>query len=182
MVRGTFANVRLKNELVAKEGGYTRYFPGDEVISVFEASEKYRKDNTPLIIIAGKEYGSGSSRDWAAKGVSLLGVRAIIAESFERIHRSNLVGMGVLPLQFKPGENSASLGLTGYESYDILNLEDLSPNKEIWVSVTKQNGDRSEFSVIARLDSLIEKDYYKNNGILQFVLRNFLARNKTKVA
>jgi aconitate hydratase len=182
MARGTFANVRLKNELVAKEGGYTRYLPGDEVIPVFDASEKYKKDNTPLIILAGKEYGSGSSRDWAAKGVSLLGVRAIIAESFERIHRSNLVGMGVLPLQFMPGENRTSLGLTGNETYDIINLENLAPNKEIKVTVTKKNGDRSEFSVIARLDSLIEKDYYKNNGILQFVLRNFLTRNKTKVA
>jgi len=182
MARGTFANVRLKNELVAKEGGYTLYLPGDEVIAVYEASEKYKKDNIPLIILAGKEYGSGSSRDWAAKGVSLLGVRAIIAESFERIHRSNLVGMGVLPLQFMPGENRASLGLTGNETYDIINLENLAPNKEMKVTVTKQNGDRSEFSVIARLDSLIEKDYYKNNGILQFVLRNFLTRNKTKVA
>ena len=117
MVRGTFANVRLKNELVDKEGGFTIYFPGDEVMTVFDAAEKYREDNIPLIIIAGKEYGSGSSRDWAAKGVSLLGVRAIIAESFERIHRSNLVGMGVLPLQFKQGENIASLGLTGDETY-----------------------------------------------------------------
>ena len=125
MVRGTFANVRLKNDLVEKEGGYTIYFPGDELLTVFDAAGKYKAENIPLIIIAGKEYGSGSSRDWAAKGVSLLGVRAIIAESFERIHRSNLVGMGVLPLQFKPGENIASLGLTGNETFDILNLDEL---------------------------------------------------------
>jgi aconitate hydratase len=182
MVRGTFANVRLKNELVDKEGGFTMYFPGKEVLPVFEAAEKYRNDHIPLIIIAGKEYGSGSSRDWAAKGVSLLGVRVIIAQSFERIHRSNLVGMGVLPLQFKDNENIASLNLTGDETYDIPGLGDLSPNKEIKVIVTKKNGAKSEFKVIARLDSLIEIAYYRNGGILQYVLRSFLKRNKQKEA
>jgi len=178
MMRGTFANVRLKNELVDKEGGFTIYFPCDEVMTVFDAAEKYLADHIPTIILAGKEYGSGSSRDWAAKGVSLLGVRAIIAESFERIHRSNLVGMGVLPLQFINGENIASLNLTGNEIYDILNLEDLTPNKEIKVIVTKTNGTKMEFNVIARLDSLMEIAYYQNGGILQYVLRSFLKKNK----
>jgi aconitate hydratase len=178
MMRGTFANVRLKNELVDKEGGFTMYFPSGEVMTVFEAAENYKANHNPLIIIAGKEYGSGSSRDWAAKGVLLLGVRAIFAESFERIHRSNLVGMGVLPLQFRNGENIASLDLTGNETYDILNLEDLTPNKEIKVIATKNNGAKSEFNVIARLDSLMEIAYYQNGGILQYVLRNFLKKNK----
>ena len=181
MVRGTFANVRLKNELVDKEGGFTIYFPGDEMMTVFDAAGKYKADHIPLIIIAGKEYGSGSSRDWAAKGVSLLGVRAIIAESFERIHRSNLVGMGVLPLQFKDGENIVSLDLTGNETYDILNLQDLAPGKEIKVVATKINGTRIEFNVIARLDSLMEIAYFQNGGILQYVLRNFLKKNNKEV-
>ena len=176
MMRGTFANVRLKNELVDKEGGFTMYFPSGEVMTVFEAAENYKANHNPLIIIAGKEYGSGSSRDWAAKGVLLLGVRAIFAESFERIHRSNLVGMGVLPLQFRNGENIASLDLTGNETYDILNLEDLTPNKEIKVIATKNNGAKSEFNVIARLDSLMEIAYYQNGGILQYVLRSFLKK------
>ncbi len=174
MMRGTFANVRLKNELSDKEGGYTTYIPENKVLSVFDASEKYKKDNTPLIIIAGKEYGSGSSRDWAAKGVSLLGIRAIIAESFERIHRSNLVGMGILPLQFKVGENAATHGLSGDELYDILNLEELHPNMEIKVSATRSDGTKLEFKTIAKLDSLMEVAYFKNNGILQYVLRGFL--------
>ena len=178
MMRGTFANVRLKNELVSKEGGFTMYFPSGEVMTVFEAAENYKANHNPLIIIAGKEYGSGSSRDWAAKGVLLLGVRAIFAESFERIHRSNLVGMGVLPLQFRDGEDIASLDLTGNEIYDILNLEDLTPNKEIKVRATKNNGTKLEFKVIARLDSLMEIDYYQNGGILQYVLRRFLKKNK----
>lgn len=177
MVRGTFANVRLKNELVTKEGGYTMYFPGEEVMSIYNAAEKYMEDQTPLIILAGKEYGSGSSRDWAAKGVSLLGVGAIIAESFERIHRSNLVGMGVLPLQFTNGENIASLGLTGSESFDIYDLDNLTPNKEIEVFVTRTNGTRSRFNAIARLDSVMEIAYYQNKGILQYVLRSFLKNN-----
>jgi aconitate hydratase len=177
MIRGTFANVRLKNELVDKEGGWTIYHPSGKMMTIFDAAIKYKTDHIPLIILAGKEYGSGSSRDWAAKGVSLLGVRAIIAENFERIHRSNLVGMGVLPLQFKNGENIASLDLTGNEMYDILNLEDLTPNKEIKVIATKINGIKSEFNVISRLDSLMEMTYYQNNGILQYVLRSFLKKN-----
>ncbi len=181
MVRGTFANIRLKNELVEKEGGWTVHHGTEEVMTVYDAAMKYKEDNTPLIILAGKEYGSGSSRDWAAKGVSLLGVRAIIAESFERIHRSNLVGMGVLPLQFKKGENAASLGLTGFETYNIPDLGELSPNKEIRVSATSLSGFVTEFYVIVRLDSEIELEYFRNGGILHYVLRHFLQTNKVKV-
>jgi aconitate hydratase len=178
MMRGTFSNGRLKNKLVDKEGGLTIHFPGSKVMTVFDAAEKYKQDHIPLIVIAGKEYGSGSSRDWAAKGVSLLGVRAIIAESFERIHRSNLVGMGILPLQFKSGENVSSLDLHGDETYDILDLADITPDKEIKVIITKPSGTKSIFNVILRLDSLIEIDYYQNGGILQYVLRSFLKKNK----
>jgi aconitate hydratase len=179
MMRGTFANVRLKNELVDREGGYTMYFPENEVMTIFGAAEKYKNSDTPLIIIAGKEYGSGSSRDWAAKGVSLLGVGAIIAESFERIHRSNLVGMGVLPLVFTKGENAASLGLTGSETFAIPDLDDLIPNKELKVLVTKPDGTTTQFNAIARLDSIMEIAYFQNKGILQFVLRSFLKKNLT---
>jgi aconitate hydratase len=174
MVRGTFANVRLKNQLADKEGGWTVYHPSHEVMPVYDAAMKYKEDNIPLIILAGKEYGSGSSRDWAAKGVSLLGIKAIIAESFERIHRSNLVGMGVLPLQFESGESFKTLSLNGDESYDITGLDELQPNKKIKATV-KRNGDMiKEFNVTARLDSPIEIEYYRNGGILQYVLRNFL--------
>ncbi len=178
MIRGTFANVRLKNELVGKEGSWTLYHPNGEVMSVFEASEKYMADNVPLIIIAGKEYGSGSSRDWAAKGAALLGVKVIIAESFERIHRSNLVGMGVLPLQFINGENRFSLNLKGDELFDIPDLIDLSPNKIVQVTVTRPDGEKFAFDAMARLNSLVELDYYRNGGILQFVLRDFLLKTK----
>jgi aconitate hydratase len=177
MMRGTFANVRLKNELVTREGGYTMYFPEEKVMSVFHAAENYMNNHTPLIILAGKEYGSGSSRDWAAKGASLLGVAAIIAESFERIHRSNLVGMGVLPLEFTKGENAFSLELTGSETFDIPDLGNLTPNKEIKVIATKNDGTKSQFYVRARLDSIMEIAYFRNKGILQFVLRNFLKKN-----
>ena len=177
MVRGTFSNVRLKNELVEKEGGWTLYQPTGKMMTIFDASLLYQKNNISLIIIAGKEYGSGSSRDWAAKGVSLLGVRAIIAESFERIHRSNLVGMGVLPLQFKKGENSTTIGLDGNELFDISGLRDLIPNKEIKVTATKTTGVKLEFNVIVRLDSLIEIAYNKNGGILHYVLRSFLKKS-----
>jgi aconitate hydratase len=177
MMRGTFANVRLKNELVNREGGYTMYFPANEITTIFAASEKYIRSETPLIILAGKEYGSGSSRDWAAKGVSLLGVNAIIAESFERIHRSNLVGMGVLPLEFINGENAALLGLTGTETFDIPDLDNLTPNMKIKVIVTKNDGTKMQFYTVARLDSIMEIAYFQNKGILQFVLRSFLKKN-----
>jgi len=178
MVRGTFANVRLKNLLVDKEGSWTVFHPTGEVMSIFDAAMKYKENNIPLIILASKDYGSGSSRDWAAKGVSLLGVRAIIAESFERIHRSNLVGMGVLPLQFESGQNCNSLSLNGDESFSIIGLDNLHPNKKIKVTVTTNGNILKEFSVIARLDSHIEIDYYQNGGILQYVLRNFLKKTK----
>ncbi|HKJ81820.1 MAG TPA: aconitate hydratase AcnA, partial [Ignavibacteriaceae bacterium] len=174
MVRGTFANVRLKNQLADKEGGWTIYHPTGDVITVFDAAMKYSENKIPLIILAGKEYGSGSSRDWAAKGVSLLGVRAIIAESFERIHRSNLIGMGVLPLQFENEENCGSLSLNGDESYEITGLDKLYPNKKLKVTVKKDGNTIKEFNVVARIDSSIEIDYYMNGGILQYVLRNFL--------
>ncbi|MEL7586304.1 MAG: aconitate hydratase [Prolixibacteraceae bacterium] len=176
MIRGTFANVRLKNQLADREGGWTMYHPSGEIMSVYDASMQYQSLQVPLLVLAGREYGSGSSRDWAAKGTTLLGIRAVIAESFERIHRSNLVGMGVLPLQFMPGENAGSLGLKGDESFDILNLDELTPNKEIKVAAAKPSGERMEFRVIARLDSLIEIDYYRHEGILQYVLRSFLKK------
>lgn len=175
MMRGTFANVRIKNKISDKEGGYSRYIPTDEVLSVYDTAQKYQSDQTPLIILAGKEYGSGSSRDWAAKGTTLLGVKAVIAESFERIHRSNLVGMGILPLEFFEGQNAESLGLTGFEKYDIIGLEEgLSPHQILNVHVEHPDGKDRTFQVKARLDSLIEIEYYKNEGILQYVFRGFL--------
>jgi aconitate hydratase len=182
MVRGTFANVRIKNALVEREGGFTRYLPTGEVMSVFEAAMKYKETNTPLIVLAGKEYGSGSSRDWAAKGTFLLGIRAVIAESYERIHRSNLVGMGVLPLQFKEGESAESLGLTGKEVYTITGLaDDLRPLKEMEVIAKKEDGTEIKFNVISRMDSQIEIEYYRNGGILQYVLRQFLDKAEAGV-
>ncbi|AWK05778.1 aconitate hydratase AcnA [Flavobacterium crocinum] len=175
MIRGTFANVRIKNALAKQEGGFTTFLPTGEELSIYEASKKYKAAEIPLIILAGKEYGSGSSRDWAAKGTFLLGVKAVLAESYERIHRSNLVGMGVLPLQYKNGENAASLGLTGRETFTITGIaEDISPLKELSVTAVKENGEVFSFSAIARLDSQIEIEYYRNDGILQYVLRQFL--------
>jgi aconitate hydratase len=176
MMRGTFANIHLKNGLVDTEGGFTLFHPEQVAMTVYDAAIRYQKENIPLIILAGKEYGSGSSRDWAAKGVSLLGVRAIIAESFERIHRSNLVGMGVLPLQFIEGQNISSLDLRGDETFDIINLENIMPRQELDVTVTKPSGAKSQFRAIARLDSSIESEYYQNGGILQYVLRSFLKK------
>ncbi len=178
MMRGTFANVRLKNELVSKEGGWTLYHPDGQTMTIFDAAMKYEASGVPLIILAGKEYGSGSSRDWAAKGTSLLGVRAIIAESFERIHRSNLVGMGILPLQFMEGESRMTLDLKGDEIFDIPDLDQLSPKQQIKVFVTRSNGEKFDFNVTVRLDSAIEIAYYQNGGILQYVLRDFLAKNR----
>lgn len=176
MVRGTFANVRIQNKLSLKEGGYTTYLPGNEEMSVFDAAMKYKRDKTPLIILAGKEYGSGSSRDWAAKGTFLLGVRAVLAESYERIHRSNLVGMGVLPLQYENGQNAASIGLTGKETFEILGIENLKPLAHLTVKAKSEDGSEKEFSVIARADSRIEIEYYRHGGILQYVLRQFLEK------
>ncbi len=175
MMRGTFANVRIKNKLATQEGGYTTYLPTGEEMSVYDASMKYQSTNTPLVILSGKEYGSGSSRDWAAKGTFLLGVKAVIAESYERIHRSNLVGMGVLPLVYQAGQNAESLGLTGKETFSIKGIsEGLTPGKLLSVVATKEDGSTVEFKAVCRLNSQIEVEYYKNGGILQYVLRQFL--------
>ena len=181
MTRGTFANVRIKNQLVSREGGYTKYLPTGEEMSVFDAAMKYKETNTSLIVLAGKEYGSGSSRDWAAKGTFLLGIKAVIAESYERIHRSNLVGMGVLPLQYKEGDTAQSLGLTGNETYTISGIaNDIKPLKEVQVTAVKSDGTQINFNVIARMDSSIEIEYYRHGGILQYVLREFLHKEDDK--
>ena len=181
MMRGTFANVRLRNQLVpGVEGGVTRHLPDGAQMSIYDAAMQYQKEGVPLLIIAGKEYGSGSSRDWAAKGTRLLGVRAVIAESYERIHRSNLVGMGVLPLEFRRGENQASLGLTGEEVYDLAKLgqaleQGLTAGRELIVHARQPGGSACEFRVVARLDTPQEVLYYKHGGILHYVLRQLLA-------
>jgi aconitate hydratase len=173
MVRGTFANVRLKNQLVpGVEGGVTKHLPSGKQTSIFEASMQYQADGVPLIVIAGKEYGTGSSRDWAAKGPKLLGIRAVIAESFERIHRSNLVGMGILPLQFQNGESAKSLGLTGTETFDFEGLDGVSPGKTLKVKVQTSDGKSREFQVRCRIDTPNEIEYFKHGGILPYVLRS----------
>ena len=176
MMRGTFANIRLRNQLApGTEGGWTIHQPGGEKMSIYDAAMKYRDEKTPLIVIAGKEYGSGSSRDWAAKGTILLGVRAVLAESFERIHRSNLVGMGVLPLEFLPGENMKSLGLTGLETFDIEGLADtFVPRRKVKVTARGTDGLTIHFSATARIDTPFEVAYYQHGGILQYVLRQML--------
>jgi aconitate hydratase len=176
MTRGTFANVRLKNRLVpGSEGSVTLHLPDGKQMSIYEAAMKYREEGVPLIVLAGKEYGSGSSRDWAAKGTLLLGVQAVLVESFERIHRSNLVGMGVLPLQFMPGENIESLGLTGREIFTIEGLsDDMAPKSVLTVRARREDGSPLVFKAIARLDTVIEVNYYRNGGILHTVLRNML--------
>jgi len=177
MVRGTFANVRLRNKMVKTEGGFTCHLPDGAEMSIFDASEKYHAEKVPLVILAGKEYGSGSSRDWAAKGPRLLGVRAVIAESYERIHRSNLVGMGILPLQFLPGENAETLKLTGEEVFEIAGIRDVvekfSSGRKITVRV--KGGKKAEFQAVVRIDTPQEALYYANGGILQYVLRQLLA-------
>lgn len=178
MMRGTFANVRIKNKISSKEGGYSKHLPSGVEETVYDVAMQYQKTNTPLVILAGKEYGSGSSRDWAAKGTFLLGVHAVIAESYERIHRSNLVGMGVAPLVFTDGQNAQSLGLDGTETFDIKGLADnLTPHKVLDVTATHPSGKVTNFNVKSRIDSAIEIEYYKNNGILQYVLRNYLKEN-----
>jgi aconitase A len=173
MVRGTFANIRLKNLLIpGSEGSFTLHFPTGEQLPIFDASERYQKAGTPLVVLAGKEYGSGSSRDWAAKGTLMLGARAVLAESFERIHRSNLVGMGVLPLVYESGQSAESLGLNGRETFDLSGLEqDLKPRQKVKVRAAREDGSVVEFTAIARLDTPIDVEYYKNGGILQTVLR-----------
>jgi len=179
MTRGTFANIRLKNQLVpGVEGGYTSHFPDGERMSIYDAALKYKKEQVPLIVIAGREYGTGSSRDWAAKGTLLLGVKAVIAESFERIHRSNLVGMGVLPLEFQTGESIESLGLDGSEIYNIEGLQDgIEPMAQLMVQAHKADGERVSFQVTARLNTPIEVQIYQNGGILHTVLRDMLAES-----
>jgi aconitate hydratase len=175
MMRGTFANIRLRNQLApGTEGGWTRYQPDDEQMTIYAAAMRYKAAGVPLVVLAGTEYGTGSSRDWAAKGTKLLGVRAVIAASYERIHRSNLIGMGVLPLQFKDGENAASLGLTGTEIFDITGLDD-GRAREVQVTATAADGSKTAFQARVRIDTPKERDYYANGGILHYVLRQLAA-------
>jgi aconitate hydratase len=176
MMRGTFANIRIRNRMLeGVEGGMTRYAPTGESMPIYDAAMMYQSDGTPLVVIAGKEYGTGSSRDWAAKGTILLGVRAVLAESFERIHRSNLVGMGVLPLQFANGENAATYGLIGSESYSIDGVAAIEPRQEVTVKVTRDSGETFDIIARCRIDTYNELEYYRSGGILQFVLRNLAA-------
>jgi aconitate hydratase len=176
MARGTFANIRLKNLLVApKEGNWTKFTPTGEEMTIFDAAMKYQENKVPTLVLAGKEYGTGSSRDWAAKGPLLQGVRAVITESFERIHRSNLVGMGILPLRYMPGQNAESLGLDGSEIFDIEGLsDDMPPQSTVTVKARKPDGKVVEFKATALLNTPVEVNYYRNSGILHTVLRNLV--------
>ena len=177
MVRGTFANVRIKNLMLpGTEGGVTALHPEAKQMSIYDASMNYMAAGVPLIIVAGHEYGTGSSRDWAAKGTRLLGVKAVIARSFERIHRSNLVGMGVLPCQFKDGVSAASLALDGSETFDLVGLEDgkVRPQQDVTLVIHRANGETKEVQVTLRIDTPIEIEYYQHGGILPFVLRQLL--------
>lgn len=175
MMRGTFGNIRIKNKLVDKEGSFTKKFPQDDVVHIYDAAMAYMKEGTPLIVLGGKEYGTGSSRDWAAKGTRLLGVQAVIAESYERIHRSNLVGMGVLPLTFKKGQGWENLGLDGSETFDIDGVADMTPLKTLKVTATKKNGETVSFKAVARLNSEIDVAYFQHGGILPYVLRKMMS-------
>ena len=174
MMRGTFANVRLRNLMApGTEGGITTYIPTGEQMSIYDASMKYQENGTELVVVGGKEYGTGSSRDWAAKGTNLLGVKAVIVESFERIHRSNLVGMGVLPLQFKDDDSRESLNLTGSETFDITGIADgIEPQQDVDVKITYKDGTSKDIKALCRIDTANEVEYYKNGGILHYVLRN----------
>jgi aconitate hydratase len=175
MMRGTFANIRLRNRMApGTEGGWTCHQPGGEQMTIFDAAMKYRDEGTPLIVLAGSEYGTGSSRDWAAKGTLLLGVKAVIAKSYERIHRSNLIGMGVLPLQFLDGADAESLGLTGKESFDISGQTDPAA-KTVTVTATGSDGRTTTFEAQVRIDTPKERDYFENGGILHYVLRQLAA-------
>jgi aconitate hydratase len=180
MMRGTFANIRLRNELApGTEGGWTARTQGEKAVTIYDAAMEYQKNGVPLVIIAGKEYGTGSSRDWAAKGTLLLGARAVIAESFERIHRSNLVGMGVLPLEFMNGETRATHGLTGFETYDIEGIsEEMKARTVVTVRARSADGKEKTFSAIARIDTPEEMSYYRHGGILPYVLRQLVQREK----
>jgi aconitate hydratase len=178
MVRGTFANVRIKNLMLGgTEGGFTTHYPTGDLLEIYDAATRYQADGVPLVIIAGQEYGTGSSRDWAAKGTKLLGVKAVVTQSFERIHRSNLVGMGILPCQFLEGTNALSLGLSGQETFTIRGLEaGLKPQQELGLSIRGPDGSEREVPVLLRIDTPIEIEYYRHGGILPFVLRQLLAR------
>ncbi len=176
MMRGTFANIRIKNEMVpGVEGGVTKHYPSGEQLDIYDAAMKYQKNGIPLVVIGGKEYGTGSSRDWAAKGTNLLGVKAVIVESFERIHRSNLVGMGVLPLQFKPGVTRKTLKLDGTETFTIAGLSNLKPQCDVTVRIGRVDGSNDSFTTLCRIDTAGELDYYKNGGVLHYVLRGLAA-------
>jgi len=174
-MRGTFANVRIRNEMVpGVEGGMTRYLPDNKVMSIFDAAMGYKQQGTPLVIIAGKEYGSGSSRDWAAKGPNLLGVRLVIAESFERIHRSNLIGMGILPLEFPQGVTRKTLGLTGDERIEVTGLNRLKPGATVSAVLTLADGTQQTLDCRCRIDTATELTYFRHGGILHYVIRNML--------
>lgn len=176
MVRGTFANVRVKNKMAdGKEGGFTKLQPAGTLTTIFEASEAYKAAGTPLIVFAGVDYGMGSSRDWAAKGAALLGVRAVVAQSFERIHRSNLIGMGVLPLQFMNGESAETLGLKGDETFDIVGLKNpVMPKQQVELVIHRANGGTAKTTLLCRIDTVAESHYLANGGILQYVLRKIV--------
>jgi len=174
-MRGTFGNIRIKNKMVSpKEGSFTKKFPQNQEMYVYDAAMAYKAEKTPLIVLGGKEYGTGSSRDWAAKGTILLGVRVVIAESFERIHRSNLVGMGVLPLTFKSGDSWSALGLDGSETFSITGIENMSPRKTLTVQAVKSDGSKISFEVMSRLDTDIDVEYFTHGGILPYVLRKLM--------
>ncbi len=176
MVRGTFANIRLKNEMVpGTEGGITKFVTTNEVMPIYDAAVKYKETKTPLVVIGGKEYGTGSSRDWAAKGTLLLGVKAVVAESFERIHRSNLIGMGVLPLQFHAGVDRKTLKLDGSETFDIIGVsKGLKPGQEIDLVITRKDGKKETIQVKSRIDTAVEVKFFNNGGILQYVIRKLI--------
>ena len=182
MMRGTFANIRIKNQVApGTEGGYTTYWPTGEVMAIYDACMKYKEEGTGLVVLAGKDYGMGSSRDWAAKGTNLLGIKTVLAESFERIHRSNLVLMGVLPLQYQDGDTAETLGLTGKEEFTVKVTNEIKPRDLVTVvAINKETGEEKQFEVVARFDSEVEIDYYRHGGILPMVLRAKLAEEKTK--
>ncbi len=176
-MRGTFGNIRLRNALASREGYWTRHLPDQQEMTIFDAAQAYAKEGVPLIVLAGKEYGTGSSRDWAAKGPLLLGVRAVIAESFARIHRSNLVGMGIVPLQFARGENAHVLGLTGEERFTIPGLDEMKPGQQVEVKAVAEDGRVTTFTTRARVDNETEIEYLHHGGILPLVLRQLIAKN-----
>ena len=176
MTRGTFGNIRIRNEIASgTEGGYTKIFPENKVMSIYDAAIEYKKRGTDLIVVGGKEYGTGSSRDWAAKGTKLLGIKAVLAESFERIHRSNLIGMGVLPLQFIDNINRKNLNLLGSELFNVIDIENgINPRDHVYVQIKYQSGDIKKIKMLCRIDTKNELEYYKHGGILQYVLRNMI--------